>query len=383
MNSNISEIIMQNNEKKEESLQKYACKSSSAMRLILEKEDEFNVRAPFFRDADRIIHSTAYTRYMDKTQVFAMVNNDLITHRGLHVQFVSKIARTIGRALNLNEDLLEAMGLGHDLGHVPFGHYGERVLSQICQDNGLGLFLHNAQSVRVLQTLEGNGKGLNITIQVLDGILCHNGEMLERRYFPNYDKTSEQFLDEYDKCWQVKGYDKKITAMTLEGCVVRVSDIIAYIGRDIEDAIVLGVMKREDIPEEVVKVLGNTNSQIIDNLVRDLIENSYGKNYLEFSERTFNALKTLMDYNYNIIYNSPIKAENEARSLKLFQMLFDKYMDDLQNKRGYIYNEFYLKMAEVYTKSNSYGKIVVDFIAGMTDNFFVEQFENNYLPKYI
>ena len=380
----INQLAKDNCEEKEKMLSNYAFHSSKAIRFREEnREKEFNVRPPFFRDADRILHSTAYARYMDKTQVFPMVVNDMITHRGLHVQFVSKIARTIGRTLNLNEDLIEAMALGHDLGHVPFGHFGERVLNQICEDNGLGLFLHNAQSVRVLQTLERDGKGLNMTVQVLDGILCHNGEMLEKRYVPDYEKTVEQFNDEYARCWREKGFDRKIRAMTLEGCVVRISDVIAYIGRDIEDAIILGVIKREDIPENVTKVLGNKNSVIIDRLVQNLIENSIDKPYLEFSDDVFEALKSLMEFNYKNIYSSPIKEETEARSTKLFQMLFDKYMKDLEEKKGFIYDEFYSKMTESYTNTNSHGKIVVDFIAGMTDNFFIEQFEENFLPSKI
>ncbi len=378
---NLNELASKGNTEKEKSLSEYACKTSSAERLVKEhRENEFNVRPAFFRDADRILHSTAYSRYMDKTQVFAMVTNDMITHRGLHVQFVAKIARTIGRTLGLNEDLIEAMGLGHDLGHVPFGHFGERVLNKICEDHNIGYFLHNAQSVRVLQTLENNGEGLNITVQVLDGILCHNGEMLEKKYEPDCNKTIEQFLDEYNKCWTVKGYDRKIRAMTLEGCVVRISDVIAYIGRDIEDAITLGYLKREEIPEKITSVLGNTNSHIIDNLVQDLLENSYGKPYLEFSDRVFEALKELMEFNYSHIYNSPIKAETEERSKKIFELLFDKYREDLNNKTGDIYTDFFLKMPESYTKATSYDKIVVDFIAGMTDNYFIDQFEKNFLP---
>lgn len=379
---NLSQICMESNQKKEESLSQNACKTISAYRLIKEdRENEFNVRPEFFRDADRILHSGAYTRYMDKTQVFAMVNNDLITHRGLHVQFVSKIARTIGKNLRLNEDLIEAIALGHDLGHVPFGHFGERVLNKICEENNIGYFLHNAQSVRVLQTLENNGKGLNISIQVLDGILCHNGEMLEKRYVPNYEKTVEQFLDEYKKCWTIKGYDKSLRAMTLEGCVVRISDVIAYIGRDIEDAIVLNIIKREDIPETVTKVLGNTNSLIIDKLVEDLLINSYGKPYLEFSDDVFNALKDLLDFNYNNIYNNPVKGEAEGRSQKIFELLFEKYVKDLENHTGEIYTKYYSKMSDDYTKGNSYAKIAVDFIAGMTDNYFIRQFKKNYMPS--
>ncbi len=379
---NLSQICMESNLKKEESLSPYACKTTSAHRLREEdREDEFNVRPEFFRDADRILHSGAYTRYMDKTQVFAMISNDKITHRGLHVQFVSKIARTIGRALRLNEDLIEAMALGHDLGHVPFGHFGERVLNDICEKNNIGLFLHNVQSVRVLQTLEDNGKGLNITVQVLDGILCHNGEMLEKRYEPDHNKTVNQFLDEYEKCWIEKGFDRKIKAMTLEGCVVRISDVIAYIGRDIQDAITLDVIKREDIPEDVTRVLGNTNSTIIDTLVKDLIINSYDKPYLEFSDEVFNALKMLLEFNYKNIYNSPKKQDTEERSKKLFEMLFDKYVEDLNNKTGDVYEDYYLNMTGEYKANNSFAKVAVDYIAGMTDNYFIEQFEKNFLPN--
>lgn len=379
---NLKKMAMESNLKKEESLSEYACKTIDAIRFKKEnREDEFNVRPEFFRDADRILHSTAYTRYMDKTQVFSMFNNDLITHRGLHVQFVSKIARTIGRSLRLNEDLIEAIALGHDLGHVPFGHFGEKVLNDICEKNGLGYFIHNAQSVRVLQEIENGGEGLNITLQVLDGILCHNGEILEKRYEPDYHKTKEQFLEEYNKCWTEKGYDKKIKAMTLEGCVVRIADVIAYIGRDIEDAIIVNLIKREDIPEEIVSILGNTNSQIIDKLVEDLLLNSYGKPYLEFSDEVFEGLKKLLEFNYRNIYNNPKKAENEQKSIQIFHMLYEKYLKELNSKDSEIYELYYSQMQEDYTKSNKCGRIVVDFMAGMTDKFFIDQFEKHFLPK--
>ena len=193
--TDVEDKILLNSDMLETYLSPYACKSCQAIRLKREsRKNEFCIRNEFSRDADRILHSTAYTRYMDKTQVFSLFNNDLITHRGLHVQFVAKIARTIGRALKLNEDLIEAIALGHDLGHVPFGHTGERYLSNICVENGLGYFHHNVQSVRVLRELEKHGKGLNITIQVLDGILCHNGEILSKRYVPNFEKRTEDFL---------------------------------------------------------------------------------------------------------------------------------------------------------------------------------------------
>ena len=378
----LKKLAMESNLKKEESLSTFACKTVDAVRFREEnREEEFNVRPEFFRDADRILHSMAYTRYMDKTQVFAMFNNDLITHRGLHVQFVSKIARTIGRSLRLNEDLIEAIALGHDLGHVPFGHFGERVLSDICEEHDLGYFIHNAQSVRVLQEIENEGEGLNITLQVLDGILCHNGEILEKKYEPDYNKTKEQFLEEYKNCWIYKGYDKRLRAMTLEGCVVRIADVIAYIGRDIEDAITVNLIKREDIPQDIVEVLGNTNSLIIDKLVEDLLINSYGKPYLEFSDEVFVALKKLLDFNYEFIYHNEKKADNEEKSIQIFKMLYEKYSQNIDKKEGDIYELYYSKMNEDYTKSNKCGKIIVDFMAGMTDKFFIDQFQKNFLPK--
>ena len=378
----LQKTILINNDMLEEYFSPYACKSSQAIRMKKEKrKDEFNIRNDFSRDADRILHSTAYTRYIDKTQVFSLFNNDLITHRGLHVQFVAKIARTVGKALKLNEDLIEAIALGHDLGHVPFGHTGERFLSDICIENGLGYFLHNVQSVRVLEELENEGKGLNISIQVLDGILCHNGEFLCKRYVPNFNKTAEEFWEEYEKCYTDKGFEKTLRPMTLEGCVVRICDVIAYIGRDIEDAIKVNLIEREELPEVVVNVLGNTNSQIIDTLVEDLIVNSYDKPYLEFSKEKFNALKKLLDFNYKQIYSNPKKEDKEEKYRGLFISLFESLKEDLELKRGYIYENYLSEMNKGYTKSNSSDRIVIDFMAGMTDKFFINQYKEAFLPK--
>ena len=176
--------------KKEENLSKYATKSSESIRLV---EEESDLRPAFFRDIDRIIHSLSYTRYSDKTQVFSYKENDHISKRMVHVQLVSKIARTIGRALNLNEDLIEAIALGHDIGHTPIGHEGEYILDEISQRELGESFAHNIQSVRHCMYVEKSGKGLNLSIQVLDGIMCHNGEMLSNKYIP-MEKTKEDFL---------------------------------------------------------------------------------------------------------------------------------------------------------------------------------------------
>ena len=240
---------------------KMATKDSEAFRFKEVKDNDF--RTPFFRDIDRIVYSLSYTRYMDKTQVFSFNDNDNISKRMTHVQMVSKIARTIGRALGLNEDLIEAAALGHDLGHVPFGHAGERILNEISLNNGEGYFNHNVQSVRTLMTLENNGKGSNITLQVLDARMCHNGELELEEYRPR-KKDKDTFLKEYEETYKDKDMIKKLVPMTLEGCVVRVSDIIAYIGRDIEDAIRMKIINPDEIPKEISDVLGLTNRKTSD-----------------------------------------------------------------------------------------------------------------------
>ena len=248
--------------RKEENLSEYATKSIEAIRFYPIEED---LRPNYFRDIDRIIHSLSYNRYSDKTQVFSCTENDHISRRMIHVQLVSKIARTIGRALNLNEDLIEAIALGHDIGHTPLGHEGEYILDEISQRELGETFAHNIQSVRHYMYIENKGYGLNLSIQVLDGIMCHNGEILSNKYMP-MKKDKEEFLKEYELSYKNYSLLKKYSPMTLEGCVVRISDIIGYIGRDIEDAIELGQIKREEIPEEITKVLGTTNKEIINTI---------------------------------------------------------------------------------------------------------------------
>ena len=213
-------------------LSKYACPDSDAIYLH-ENKDDF--RTPFFRDIDRIIYSLAFVRYSDKTQVFSFKENDHLTKRMIHIQYVAKIARTIGRALGLNEDLIEAASLGHDLGHTPFGHVGEAILNEISLENNEGYFNHNVHSVRLLMYIENYGKGLNITLQTLDAIMCHNGEFASQMYEVK-KKSKEEFLKEYESCYKDRAAIKKLRPMTLEGAVVRISDLIAYLGRDIEDA---------------------------------------------------------------------------------------------------------------------------------------------------
>lgn len=364
---------------RDEILSKNACKNKDAIFLQENIEKENEIRPVFFRDADRIIHSLTYTRYIDKTQVYSFVQNDHITHRVLHVQLVSKIARMIGKALNLNEDLIEAIALGHDVGHTPFGHKGEQYLNEICQKENIGYFKHNAQSVRCLKNIEQ----INLSLQTLDGILAHNGELLQDKYEPK-DKTKEQFLEELDQSFREEKYSKKITPMTLEGCVVRVSDIIAYIGRDIEDAIIVGSIKRADIPKEITEVLGNNNSDIVDTITKDIIKNSIGKNYLCFSKDIFNALMQLKKWNYEKIYNSKEACKNEEIIKKYFNKLYKKYLEylNLENKeenesKNRLY-EFVNERSIEYKKNTSDKRLVIDYMAGQTDHYFLRECECNF-----
>lgn len=364
------EIIKRMNNK---NLTQYACKDTSAIKMVDESDD---LRPRFFRDSDRIIYSLSYTRYIDKTQVFTFTENDNISKRITHVQFVSKIARTIGRALGLNEDLIEAAALGHDLGHPPFGHCGEKALNKLSLENGEGVFAHNAQSARTLMYLENNGKGNNISIQVLDAILCHNGEIVEEKFSPNFSKTKEDFLREYDDCFKTLDASKKLRPMTLEACVVRISDKVAYAGKDVEDALRLGIISREDIPKEVTRVLGKNNTEIVNTLVLDIINNSFKKPYIKLSKPVYNALDSLIKFNYEKIYN----VINASRELKYYQEMYDavfynyKKALEKKDKTSDIYKVFLNDMSEEYLTKTTNARKVIDYMSGMTDDYFINRY---------
>ena len=344
-----NEVLRKNMERHMIGLSPYACLDSEARRFRDEMED---LRSPFFRDIDRIIYTYAFVRYSDKTQVYSLKNNDHITKRMLHVQYVSKIARTIGRALGLNEDLIEAAGLGHDLGHVPFGHFGESVLNQISAENGEGYFHHNVESVRILMNLEHGGEGCNLTLQVLDAILCHNGEFVMGEYHPK-KKTPQEFLAEYERTYQDKNAVKSLVPMTLEGCVVRISDIIAYLGRDIEDACMLGLFEKKDIPKEILEVLGYRNREIVNTIILDIIENSLGKPYIKLSEPVFKAIVALKKFNYQNIYDKSLSSAEKKEITTMFQVLFKHYLNDitLKNKDSRIYTNFLNYKKDIYLKN--------------------------------
>lgn len=368
--------IKENMGNKNKYLSPFATKDESFVRL--KKQDDFlDIRPPFFKDTDSIIHSLSYTRYIDKTQVFSNIRNDNITKRVLHVQLVNKIARTIGRALNLNEDLIEAISLGHDIGHTPFGHVGEAILNRISLENNEGYFMHNVQSVRNFLFIEKNGKGMNLSIQVLDGILCHNGEILSGIYAP-IEKDSNKLLDEYYDCYKDEKNSLKLAPMTLEGCVVRISDVIAYIGRDLEDGIRLGLISKDDIPNDVATILGNNNSDIINTIVIDIIKNSLNKNYIKMSEDVFDALNKLKDFNFKNIYYKANSKKDLENYEKMFRELFNFYLDDLNsNCTSDLYTTYLIHMNDKYRRNNTDERIVIDYIAGMTDNYFMRKYNEN------
>ena len=295
-----------------------ACISADAVRRHNRKPED--VRTPFSRDTDRIIHTRAYTRYIDKTQVFSLVENDHITHRVIHVQLVSKIARTIGRCLRLNEDLIEAIALGHDIGHIPYGHYGETCLSGLCEEFGLGKFFHNVQSIQFLDRIED----CDLTMQVLDGILCHNGEADDVKISPEPCSTWLEF----DKKVQDNADGRRTMApMTLEGCVVKFSDTIAFIGRDLQDAREVGLIgPATPPPRECRDILGDSNQEIINTLIYDLLKNSDtgDAGYISYSPDVEAALIALRQFSRIHIYeNKKLTTEREKVRRNVYHTIYN------------------------------------------------------------
>ena len=364
-------LVKENFLNKEKNLSKYATKSSDAIRFKEENED---IRPPFFHDIDRIIHSLSYTRYLNKTQVYTLNSNDHVSRRITHVQLVSKIARTIGRALNLNEDLIEAIALGHDIGHTPLGHTGEAILNRLSLKELGEYFAHNIQGVRYYMDVAKDGEGLNLTLQTLDGIMTHNGEMLSPIYEP-MKKDKNEFLREYNESYKDLEKSKKYRPMTLEGCVVRISDIIGYIGRDIEDAIMIDRFKRSDIPESIRDVLGDNNRDIVNTIVLDIINESIDKPYIKMSDKVYNALFALKKFNNDNIYSKSMTKEELDYYEKGINKLYNIYLEDIKsnNKDSIIYKIFIEHQDELYLKNTNIKRQVIDFIAGMTDDFLVRE----------
>lgn len=369
MDPSMEDRIKHDHKVREEScLSEFASESEDGERRKGNAHDD--VRGKYSRDADRIMHTFAYSRYIDKTQVFFFEDNDHITHRVLHVQMVSKIGRTIGRSLHLNEDLIDAIALGHDIGHVPFGHIGETYLSDICQRNGIGRFLHNVESAYLLQEIED----CNLTLQVVDGIVSHNGEVHVQELHPNRDKTWDSLDNEVDQL-VYGGPELAPNPMTLEGCVVRFADVIAYLGRDIQDAILVGLIGDEsEIPEVCRDSIGTTNSDIINSLVVDLIENSFDQDFISFSKEVSDIVRMYRDFNSRRIYEPEMHHAEEMGLSERFEVMFDIFLKALDNEeRGStIFTEFidFEWVNPDYFKGTTNAEKTRDYIAGMTDRYF-------------
>jgi len=380
----------------------FATKNEDAIREFKSHPD---VRPDYSRDGDKILHSWSFTRYLGKTQVFFTRTYDMMSSRIIHVQIVSKVARHIGRVLGFNQDLIEAIALGHDIGHPPYGHVGEEMLSKISAAGGMGYYWHNYQSIRWLHEIEVH----NLTLQTLDGILCHNGESKSFEVTTAPVKTFEDMRKEMARIQSTNSKEvlSSIQPMTPEGCIVRLCDVIAYIGRDIEDAILLKVLRRDEIPEEASAVIGSTNRQIINSLVNDLLQafiDDYpdliaaGLGQKKFTVRNDNllrfrfspdirqALSKLMSFNYERIYLYPEFVEKKELNGPRIEILYNHYLDEFKKQKqdSEIFTD-HIKFTEEYlasrNKTTRYGQteppelIVRDFLAGMTERYFEGLYE--------
>lgn len=337
-------------------------------------KDKANIiRTAFIRDIDKIIHCPYYNRYADKTQVFSFYKNDDITRRGLHVQLVSRIARTIGKALGLNLDLIEAIALGHDIGHTPFGHAGESFLDELFFSHTGRHFSHNIHSVRVLDKIFP----YNISLQTLNGIAAHDGEMELCEYYPKPLESFEEFDKQIEACYIDKSNVKKLVPATLEGCVMRISDIIAYLGKDRQDAEKANIVNNCDFDDGTIGVY---NAQIINNLITNIVENSYGKPYIKMDQEHFDALRKAKADNYSLIYKQEKVGEAYNTIKPMMAEMYEKLLEDLKNSNKFspifTHHIDYVNQAH-YTREMPYeetepNQIVVDYIASMTDDYFVD-----------
>lgn len=341
------------------------------------------IRSNFIRDIEKIMHCPYYPRYADKTQVLSFFKNDDITRRSLHVQYVSRIARTIGKALGLNLELIEAIALGHDIGHTPFGHAGESVLREISSEYTGQKFYHNVHSVRVLDKIFP----LNLSLQTLDGILCHDGELELDEYKPSPLSSFDEFDERVENCYRQAGYTKTLIPCTLEGCVVRLSDIIAYLGKDRKDASIVQLAEPKDFTPLSI---GEHNAEIIHNLTVNVIKESFDKPYIKLDERHFDGLKKAKEENYKVIYQSETASRFLSEHLTpMMHDLFGKLKDDLKNNRTSspifthhidVINAQHYKRNVPYGKDETPEQTVIDYIASMTDDYFIDLYETLF-PK--
>jgi dGTP triphosphohydrolase len=376
----ILEYLSEIKQKEDERLSPYATKNSDALRRLNRENDTDVLRTPFSIDIDKIVHNPLYNRYTDKTQVFSFYNNDDITRRATHVQLVSRVAKVIGRVLKLNLDLIESIAIGHDIGHTPFGHQGEKFLSELYYKNVKRYFNHNVHSVRILKTITNS----NLTLQTLDGILCHNGEDDFIEYKPKRKASFDQLENYMEKCYTDKSFIKKLCPCTLEGCVVRISDMIAYVWKDRQDARKIKLVSETSTFTETV--LGNNNIDFINNIIVNIIKNSLNQDYIKMDKEVFEALKTLKKENYEIIY---VDEKGQKPYTEIVKPMMEKmYYVLCEDVEKYHFNSvIYQHYLNDHIQGNCYrnkrsrsiignpNDIVTDFIASMTDDYFIDLFK--------
>lgn len=371
----------------------YAFKDENVVRRRMDHDKANLWRPAFVRDCEKIMHLPLYNRYADKTQVFSLYKNDDISRRAQHVQLVSRIARNIGSLLGLNLDLIEAISLGHDIGHTPFGHAGENKLSELYNGQTGKYFKHNVHSVRVLDKM----CPLNLSLQTLDGILAHNGELELKEYSPKLYSDFQIFDEHINECYINKNADRALIPATLEACVMRVSDIIAYLGKDRQDAVKIGLVNDTEQSYQKSK-LGNQNAEIINNMIVNIVENSYGKPYLKMDDDYFEAFSAGKKENYEIIYRDD-RVEDVYKNgvYPMMEQIYERMLADAKshNKDSFLYKHHiaYIKdMTKYYStvdyEENDSNDMVVDYIASMTDDYFVDLYNNlfpngKYGVKYI
>ncbi|MDO5155093.1 MAG: HD domain-containing protein [Eubacteriales bacterium] len=358
----------------------YRTRDEDAIRRKQDWDRNKLLRPAYIRDVEKIMHCPYYNRYADKTQVFSFYKNDDITRRALHVQLVSRIARNIGSLLGLNVDLIEAIALGHDIGHTPFGHAGERYLNECLREHTGRYFNHNVHSVRVLDGILQR----NVSLQTLDGILCHNGEFAMQEYRPTQMGDFCKFDAKFEECYVNQDAIGKLVPYTLEACVVRICDMIAYLGKDRQDAKRANLIIEDRIFDE--QAFGKSNPEIINNLIVNIVENSYGKDCILLDEEYYKAIKATKKENYEKIYfNESIDRLYEEKIRPMIHQVYERLLSDLKqhNDKSVIFrhhidflnedNAFY--GVDNYLEVTEENQIVVDFIASMTDDYFVDLYE--------
>lgn len=352
-----------------------ACPQYHSRRRKEDSDQDSDYRPAYRQDVDSIVHAKAYARYSDKTQVAYLVRNDHITHRSLHVQLVSHFARGIAEPLGLNLALVEAIALGHDIGHPPFGHEGEGYLNALAKEHGLASFSHPWQSCRLFSIIEP----LNLTLAVYDGFLCHDGGLQGSKLMPAYGKGWEQH--ESDLWQKEQNPEANIMPSTLEGCLVKLCDTVSYLARDIEDAIAIGIIVRKAVP---MTPLGQHSREILKAIAQDLIKESIGKDHIALSEEVYEALQQLRTFNFEKIYVHPRLKQESCKIEQSYRLVFEWLLSDYGKKGhdSYIWKHFLHNKPKEYLDATGKAQFVVDYMAGMTDSYFVHTVEKLFVPHF-